>query len=209
MQHIRLFFFIFLILLALTGAFFIGKSTGKKTVQQSYTMNYDFIKEIAELASLEVHGRSELKIEKQFDPSVTGSIQKYFFENTAFLRIPYVAKYGIDMNNADIIVTPSDTQLTIHLLPVTLLSLELKLSEVQTMSQTGVFVSDDKASYQRMEKQLYNSSRNQLENNKMYITQAQNRIERIITNYYQPTGYKVKVVFDLDKGKKIINSIKD
>lgn len=193
-----------LLIFALVGAYFLGNHFGEKKVKESFTENYNFVKEIAELASLEVNGTSELKVEAQFDNSVTSSIKKYFFENTAYLRIPYVAKFGVDLNNAKVLTTATDSLLLIHLMPVKLLSFELKMDKLQSMTQTGVFVSDDKENYQRMEKKLYVKSREQLANNKNYIKAAELQITRIIQNYYLPVGYKVKVVFDLDK----MNTIK-
>ena len=107
-----------LLIFALVGAYFLGNHFGEKKVKESFTENYNFIKEIAELASLEVNGTSELKVEAQFDNSVTASIKKYFFENTAYLRIPYVAKFGVDLNNAKVLTTSTDSLLFIHLMPI-------------------------------------------------------------------------------------------
>ncbi|HQV01445.1 MAG TPA: DUF4230 domain-containing protein, partial [Bacteroidia bacterium] len=105
---------------------------GSQKVNQSFTENYDFIRNIAELAALEVNGRSEFKTEVQFDNTFSGSLNKYLFEKTAFVRIPYVAKYGVDMQNARVITQMADTMLTVHLTPAKLLSLELKVNQVQT-----------------------------------------------------------------------------
>lgn len=192
-----------LLVFALGGAYFLGNHFGAKKVKESFTENYNFIKEIAELASLEVNGTSELKVGAPFDNSVTSSIKKYFFENTAYLRIPYIAKYGVDLNNAKVMTTTTDSLLVIHLMPVKLLSFELKMDKLQSMSQTGVFVADDKDVYQRMEKKLYIESKAQLSNKKNYIKAAELQITRVIQNYYLPTGYKVKVVFDLDNIQSI------
>ncbi|MBL7926612.1 MAG: DUF4230 domain-containing protein [Bacteroidia bacterium] len=172
---------------------------GSQKVNQSFTENYDFIRNIAELAALEVNGRSEFKTEVQFDNTFSGSLNKYLFEKTAFVRIPYVAKYGVDMQNARVITQMADTMLTVHLTPAKLLSLELKVNQVQTMNQNGLFVSHEVDDYRRMEKKLYEQSRSQLSNNKKHIGAAEAQITRIIQNYYKPTGYHVKVLFDLEQ----------
>jgi hypothetical protein len=199
---------VLILLVFIVAAFFVGKKIGTQKINQSFTENYDFIRNIAEMASLEVNGRSEFKTEIKFDNSVTGNLSKYFFENTAFVRIPYIAKYGVDLQNAKVITQLTDTTLIVHLTPAKLLSLELKLNEVQTMNQQGLFVSDNIDNYKRMERTLYEQSRKQLSTNKNHIRSAEIHIAKIISDYYKPTGHHVTVLFDLQAHSIKNNSLK-
>ena len=77
-----------------------------------------------------------------------------------------------------------------------LLSLQLKMDKMETMSQTGIFMNASMDDLVKAQKKLYAQALVNIEGNKEYIKMAEKHITEILTNYYKPLGYNVKCVFE-------------
>lgn len=177
-------------------AFLLGKK-GKPNINESIINNTTFIKQIAELSTLEAHGTSTIKHSNmQNDGSLTDAMRRVFTQNTVNYTIPYVAKYGIDMQNKNVVINTKDSTIELHLPQPKLLSYELQLDKMEATSQRGLFQSASDAEFTELQKKLYAETRQTLEQNQTYLNAAKVKVQTIISDYYQPLGYKAIVVFD-------------
>ncbi len=201
---------IVLILLALIAwlAYFFGKQQGSVQVTNIAT-NEILIREIAEMASLEVQGNAEIT-ESNMDngDGFIQSIRKAFIEQTIHLNIPYVAKYGIqaDSNTMQIIVK-EDKTLLIRLPEAKLLSYEMRLDKATQSSTQGWLKSETYRSYNAVQQKLYNQSRADAAASIKNKEAAQEKITRILGNYYQPLGYKVQIQFGDNKSIELFPTL--
>jgi Protein of unknown function (DUF4230) len=187
---------IFLILLVSVAFYFLGKKNGAGQTKTDVIQNVALIKEIAQLASLEVAGETKIKITNRGNENgAWEKFKNYFTENTLQLAVPYEAKYGVDMSNHSISVDTKSGVATIYLPACKLLSLQLRLDKLESMSQTGIFNTVTLDDFVKAQKSLYTAVSGTLENNKPYIKLAENNISNTLSKYYQPLGYKVKCVF--------------
>src|SRR5690606_34551439 len=96
---------------------------GKSTVNEKAVNNVLLIREIAELASLEVQGTATFR---QSNVSNSGewsdNLKRVFAENTAWVSVPYIAKYGVDTDSSNFHLTVKDTTVFIRLPQPKLLS---------------------------------------------------------------------------------------
>lgn len=185
-----------ILILAFTGMYFIGKKSAESDMQTKLTENYTLIKKIAELASVEVQGNSELDIKPNADGSYYNNLKNLFFENSVYLRVPYTAKYGVDLNNMEVKVEHEKKQVKIFLPHAQLLSYELKLDKISANNKRGWFVFEDDNTYLSIQEKLYTQSRATLAQNQNHIQTAQNNISQILTDYFKSFGMNAEVYFD-------------
>ena len=187
---------IFLALLVAVAFYFFGKKNGASDTKISMVENVEMIKQIAELAALDVTGNVKLKISNKADESgVWSKFKNYFSENTLLVSLPYEAKFGVDMSNQKMTVDTKANTATINLPPCKLLSFQLKLDKMETMAQTGIFTSASIDDLVKAQKQLYTQALQKIEKDATYISMAEKHITEIMTNYYKPLGYTVKCIF--------------
>jgi len=193
------------ILFILIAAFALGKRYGSKTVTQQVVSNSFVVKEIAELATLEVRGTASIKrsnIENSGD--WTDNLKKTSAENTVWVNVPYIAKYGVDLDDKNFKLHFKEGEgITIELPAPKLLSYELRLNEMEASARKGWFTFSDDETYTEVQKKLYQQSRQQLAGNKIYTDQSKKKIKGILENYYSPLNIKVTVRFDDEKMDKI------
>ncbi len=194
-RNVQLFILVIVLILAFIGMYFIGKKMGEDNTRQTLVENYAVIKKIAELGALEVQGTSEMQIGQDYDYSFTASLQKIFFENSVYMRVPYKAKYGVDLSNMQLNVEHTSKNVTIHLPEPQLLSYELKLNEAVANNKKGWFTMSDEETYFRVSKKLYEKSRGTLTNNVSHKEAAKKNITELLQSYFSPFGFKVNVVF--------------
>lgn len=187
------------VILFIIGIFMLGRCTGNRgTVNQKAVNNVLLIREIAELASMEVQGNATFR---QSNIANSGewsdNLKRVFAENTAWVSVPYTAKYGVDTDSTNFRLTVSekDKTVTIHLPQPELLSFELRMNRMETASRKGWFTFSDDETYTEIQKKLYDTQRSQLEENVMYRKQSMDKIIAIMRNYYTPLGYAVQVKF--------------
>jgi len=179
--------------------FWLGKQFGSRSVSQQILSNSMIVREIAELASLEVQGVASIKRSNlENDGSWADNFKKMFLENTIWVSIPYQAKYGIDVNEKHFRVSVTDKKITVQLPAPYLLSYELKMDKMDVSNRKGWLLSQDDETYTGVQKKLYETSREQLAGNTIYLQQSKDKIKKIITQYYQPflQDHELEVVFD-------------
>ncbi|MBC7937934.1 MAG: DUF4230 domain-containing protein, partial [Rhizobacter sp.] len=136
-------FVIILLVAAVAWAFyFLGKKNGAGQTKTDIVQNVAIVKEIAQLASLEVGGTTKIKISNKGKNTVFwDKIKNYFAETTLQVSVPYEAKYGVDMRNQKMVVNTKAGTATIYLPAVKMLSMQLRLDKMESMQQTGIFSS--------------------------------------------------------------------
>lgn len=183
--------------------FWLGRKTAKPTYE-TLISNTTFVKQIAELSTLEVHGNATFKSSNvKNDGTFSDAMKRMFLESTMHLNIPYTAKYGVSLEGQDVSVDDKDSIVTIHLPEPKLLSFELNLGSADADTKKGWFQSRSDADYLSSEKKLYDQSKAQLANNATYKQQCKDKISKLLTDYYEPMHYKVVVDFggvDLTSG---------
>ena len=187
---------IFLILLVATGFYFLGKKNGAGNTKTSVVQNVALVKEIAQLASLEVNGVANIKMSNRDNGDGTwNKFKNYFTENTLQVSLPYEAKYGVDMINRKVNIDAKAGTVTIFLPAVKLMSMQLRVDKLESMTQTGLLNTTTITDFVKAQKQLYGTVSATLENNTSFIKLAENNITNTLNKYYSPLGYKVKCVF--------------
>ncbi|MFV0605531.1 MAG: DUF4230 domain-containing protein [Niabella sp.] len=201
------FIFTFLIL-AITVAFlayFLGKKNGTKTID-SIVMNQVLIQQIAELSTLEVQGTASIKSTNiTNDGSISDGFKKIFLERTVTIAIPYVAKYGVNLEKQNIHIEERNKQVYIVLPVPELVSFELRMDKADATIRKGFFETADESHFNKVEKKLYSQSRAQLEKNNSYLQQSKDKIKQIITSYYAPMDMKVDIKFTDELKSKIVS----
>ena len=151
--------FIFLILLVAVAFYFIGRNNGKSDVATTLVQNVNMVKQIAELGALNVSGTSNIKISnKGNEAGVWDKFKNYFVENTLQVNVPYDAKYGVDLSNEKMNVDTKNSIVKISFPHCKLLSMQLKLDKMETMTQTGMFTSASMNDLVKAQKELYNKA---------------------------------------------------
>jgi uncharacterized protein (UPF0333 family) len=190
----------FLVVLLAAGiiAYTWGKHKGQEENRTDIIQNYTFVKDIAELASLEVQGTTTFNstnIPKE-EKGVLSSWQAYFFENTVSMTVPFTAKYGMDLSKDSLkLQRINDTAVRIVLPRPKLLSYELHLDRLEANGKKGLFSPTDEAFRQGLQKKLYTQSRSTLVANNLYLNRAQDRVCKILSDYYKTLGATTVCVF--------------
>ena len=180
-------------------AYFLGKKSNNVIIENIAT-NTSIIKQISELSSLEVQGNASIKSTNvQNDGSLTDNLRKLFMENTINITVPYVGKYGVDLEHQEIKVEEANKKIVVSLPQPKLLSYEIKMNKVSFAANQGWLQADNHAHFSRLEQKLYEQSRAQLENNITYANQAKEKIVHTLQEYYKPTGYTLEVYFANEK----------
>jgi hypothetical protein len=190
--------FIILIILAAFAivAYTIGKSIGEKNNETKLINNYSFVRNIIELAGLEVSGTTTYKTTNaDSDGGFWSGVGNFFAEKTATVSIPYTAKYGVALKESDLKITRQDSVVLIQMPATALLSFELHLDRLETTNKKGLLIFQDDEFYNELQKKLYAEARKQLEANSAYLIQSKQRISTILTSYYQPLDLKVQCTF--------------
>lgn len=187
---------IFLILLVSASFYFLGKKNGSADAKTTMIENVDMIKQIAELSALDVTGNLNMKVSNKGDDAGTWSkFKNYFSENTLQVDLPYESKYGVDMNDQKMKINTKGGTVIIYLPACKLLSLQLKMDKMETMSQTGLFVRATPDDLVKAQKQLYTDAMGKLQNDPKFLKLAEEHIRSILEKYYRPLGYKVTCIF--------------
>ncbi len=190
-----------LLLVVIIGilAYFLGKKSNNVIIENIAT-NTVIIKQISELSSLEVQGSASIKSTNvQNDGSLTDNLRKLFMEKTINITVPYVGKYGVDLEGQEIKVQEENKKIVVSLPQPKLLSYEIKMNKVSFAANQGWLQADNHAHFSRLEQKLYEQSRAQLENNITYANQAKEKIVHTLQEYYKPTGYTLEVYFANEK----------
>lgn len=190
-------FVIIVLVAAVALAFYwLGKRNGAGQTKTDIVQNVALVQEIAQMASLEVDGTTRIKISNRGENSdLWNKLKNYLAENTLQVSVPYEAKYGVDMKNRQMNIDSKAGTVTISLPAVKMLSMQLRLDKMESMQQTGIFSSVSVDAFVKAQKEMYASANATLENNAPYIKLAEDNIRSTLSKYYEPLGYKIKVVF--------------
>jgi hypothetical protein len=188
---------IFLVTLVAFAFFMWGRKVGSGKTKTDIVQNVAIVKEIAQLASLEVSGSTQIKISNKGDEGSTWEkFKNYFTENTLLLTVPYEAKYGVDMRNQKMKIDSKGGIVTIYLPAVKLMSMQLRLDKMESMQQTGILNTVTLADVTKAQKQMYSAAISTLENHKAYKKLSEDNIKNTLSRYFEPMGYKVNLQFD-------------
>src|SRR6478672_3300851 len=150
---------IFLVSLIALAFYFLGRNAGKGQTKTNIVQNVAIVKEIAQLASLEVSGTTQIKVSNRGDDgSAWEKLKNYFTENTLLLTVPYEAKYGVDMRNQKMNIDSKGSSVKIYLPPVKLMSMQLRLDKMESMQQTGILNTITLADVTKAQKQMYGAA---------------------------------------------------
>ena len=185
-----------LLAFAFYGIYQYGKATGKGDMQTTLIENYQLVKKIAELSTLQVQGTSEMKVTNEETGGLIGSIKNSLFENTYLLKIPFTAKYGVDLQNFKLEIQQQQQTVLIYLPKAKLLSFELQLNFMQVFDKKGLLVLNNNLANQDYQKKLYTNSRKNLELKEMYVSVAELQVATLLTQYFKPCGLQVEIYFD-------------
>ena len=195
---IRSVFALLIVLALIYAGYELGRRLGKSSVQSQLTENYSFVREIAELATLEVSGISTFTATNIVnDGSFSDALKKFFAEKTVHLSVPYTAKYGVDLRDSAMHIIRRDSVVEIHLPAPRLLSYELRLDRMDATSREGILFSSKADLYTVFQKQLYTEGRTQLAHNSMYLTQTASGVSRLLEQYFKAAGLQAVCIFDL------------
>jgi hypothetical protein len=187
---------IFLVLMVAVAFYFLGKSNGAGKTKTSVVQNVALVKEIAQLASLQVNGVANIKMSnRDSGDGAWNKFKNFFTENTLQVSLPYEAKYGVDISSHQLSVDTKAGIATIYLPACKLMSMQLRVDKLESMNQTGLLNTTTIGEFVKAQKQLYATVSGTLENNQEYIKLAENNITHTLEKYYSPLGYKVKCVF--------------
>lgn len=192
------------IILFIILIFSLGRWSGSRSLNQQVLSNSLIVREIAELSSLEVQGSASIKrsnVENNGD--WTDNLKKVFAENTIWVTVPYTAKYGVDVNEKNFKVDLENKKVRVSLPSPQLLSYELRLNQMETANKKGWLMFSDDETYTDVQKKLYETSRAQLRDNKIYIEQSKEKIRKIIGQYYTPFQLEVEVKFGDEAPKAV------
>ncbi len=186
---------------AIIVGFFLGKFFTSKKDKTELTVNYSFVRDIAELASIEVTGTTSLNSTNVTnDGTLTDQFKRLFAEKTVRLSAPYTAKYGVDLGDRSLRIERTDSLLKVYLPPPKLLSYELHLNRLQASNQKGWFQFSNDDTYNAFQKKMYTDSRSQLEKNERYLAQSRDKICSIIQKYFTPMKVKTVCIYDVNYG---------
>lgn len=201
-------FVIFILTIALAVmAYFLGKKNGTVTTERLIS-NTTFLKNIAELSTLEANGSANITSTNILDDgTLTDMMKKLFSEKTIKISVPFTAKYGVSLKNQNIRVNHKDTVVTIFLPEPELLSYELRLDKMDATVRKGLLQSIDEQTLNSLEGKLYSQSRQQMAGNDFYKQEAKNKVQKILEEYFAPLDYNVKLVFDNSQTGKNVKDL--
>ena len=198
--------FILAIVLAVM-AYFLGKKNGAVTTERLIS-NTTFLKNIAELSTLEANGSANITSTNILDDgTLTDMMKKLFSEKTIKISVPFTAKYGVSLKNQNIRVNHKDSGVTIFLPEPELLSYELRLDKMDATVRKGLLQSIDEQTLNSLEGKLYSQSRQQMAGNDFYKQEAKNKVQKILEEYFAPLDYNVKLVFDNSQTGKNVKDL--
>ena len=198
--------FILAIVLAVM-AYFLGKKNGAVTTERLIS-NTTFLKNIAELSTLEANGSANITSTNILDDgTLNDMMKKLFSEKTIKISVPFTAKYGVSLKNQNIRVNHKDTVVTIFLPEPELLSYELRLDKMDATVRKGLLQSIDEQTLNSLEGKLYSQSRQQMAGNDFYKQEAKNKVQKILEEYFAPLDYNVKLVFDNSQTGKNVKDL--
>jgi len=160
---------------------------------------------------LEVSGTSEIKVSNAETESWYSGLQNALLENTYLAKIPFSAKYGIDLKNIKITVEKEEKIVKLYLPNPVLLSYEMRIDKMETFDKKGLLVGGSSRFNETYQKQLYTNSRKKMETNAIYLQKSKNEVARLLFEYLNLSGAEIEIYFDRERweNKEEVNHIKN
>lgn len=194
---IRLLIAVALLAVLVYGGYRLGRQAGRSEAQTQLIENYSFVKDIAELASLEVNGVSTFKSTNLAnDGSWSDALRKAFIENTVQLSVPYTAKYGVDLQDSTLRLLRKDSVVEIHLPQPRLLSFELRIDRMEAAGEKGWLLGARDDRYLPFQKKLYEQTRAQLAANAIYLGSSRERVCKLLNAYFRSLHLQSSCIFE-------------
>lgn len=189
-------------LVIIAAAVFIGYSIAKFFIpRQNNTQlidNYSFVKEIAELASLEVNGITTLTSSNLAnDGSIGDELRRVFMERTVRLSAPYTAKYGVNLEDSSLRIVRSDSVIKVYLPPPQLLSYEMHIDRLEASNKKGWLLFENDEAYTAFQKKMYREGRQKLETNEVFLKRSRDKICDIIQKYFVPLHVRTLCIYEV------------
>jgi hypothetical protein len=193
----RLFSILIVLAAACIVAYTLGKRKGEADSETALIQNVAFVRDIAELSSVEVGGTTTYKsTNAPADATgISASLRKAFLEKTVTISAPYVAKYGVDLSAQNFRIVRADSGVEVHLPHAQLLSFELRLDRLETAASKGLLLFENDDFYTAFEKRMYAQSRAQMETSAIYLRRAEDRVCGLMRRYFGTVGLPVRCVF--------------
>ncbi|MBE7172957.1 MAG: DUF4230 domain-containing protein [Williamsia sp.] len=186
-----------LIAVLLFAGYQIGRIFTERRNETRLIENYALVKEIAELASIEVRGTTSFVSSNIVnDGSLSDELKRLLFEKTVRLTVPFTAKYGVDLGDSSLRIQRNDTLLHVYLPAPKLLSYEIHVDRLEANNQKGWFQFQNDATYTAFQKKMYAQSRTQLEKNAAYLQRSRDRVCTLIQKYFAPLNMHVLCVYE-------------
>lgn len=206
MKAMRLVILLLILVALLYAGYQFGRNSARSDNKSQIIENYSFVKDIAELASLQADGSTTFKSTNLAnDGSWSDALRKAFIENTVQIDVPYTAKYGVNLADSAMKIVYRDSLVEIHLPAPQLLSFEIRLDRLNTTAKRGAFTGADEERFAEMQKKLYTESRSQLANNQLYLNQSRDRISQLLREYFKTLGMKATIKYDVPMPLKLLN----
>lgn len=189
-------------LVIIAAAIFIGYSIAKFFIpRQNNTQlidNYSFVKEIAELASLEIKGTTTLTSSNLAnDGSFGDELRRVFMERTVRLSAPYTAKYGVNLEDSSLRIVRSDSVIKVYLPPPQLLSYEMHIDRLEASNKKGWLLFENDEAYTAFQKKMYREGRQKLETNEVFLKRSRDKICDIIQKYFVPLHVRTLCIYEV------------
>jgi hypothetical protein len=194
----RLFSLLVVLAAACIVAYTIGRKKGEASSETALIQNVAFVRDVAELASVEVSGSTTYKSTNTSSGAtgISAALRKAFLEKSVTITAPYVAKYGVDLNEQNFRILRVDSAVEVRMPHATLLSFELRLDRLETAASKGLLLFEDDDFYTAFQKRMYSQSRAQAEVSSIYLRRAEDRVCGLMTRYFAAVGLPVRCVFE-------------
>jgi hypothetical protein len=187
-----------LILILLTAylAYQYGVRKGNSKTKETIILHAQIVRNIAEIATLEVKGVNEYYNNDFDNNSWYGSLRNLFVGRNIMLKVPYTAKYGVALQNKKYKQTFKENDVLIILPEPELLSYEAHINEMQISTQLGILLEENSQNITSMQKQLYNDSKAQLQQDTAALSLSKKKIFQMFQHFYEPMGVNVHIQFN-------------
>ena len=194
---VRIFSILIVVVAACIIAYTIGRKKGEADSETAIIQNVAFVRDVAELASVEVSGTTTYKSTNTPEDAtgIGAALRRALIQKSVSLTAPYVAKYGVDLDERNFKILRVDSVIEVRMPHARLLSFELRLDRLETAASKGLLLFEDDDFYTAFERKMYAQSRAQAEVSAIYLRRAEERVCGLMGRYFGAVGLRVRCVF--------------
>lgn len=177
--------------------FLVGLWYFKTETKTEFINNPQSIKAIAELSTLEIESTAEYSESNLTEnKSIWYDMRDYFTERTILLKLPYQAKFGIQLTEKEVkIKRENNTTVLIEIPKPTLLSFSPRLDRMNQYSKNGAFVFQKDNKFLDPLKKLYSETESKLKKDSNLIQQSEEKVIAVLKKIYQPLNVDIQIKF--------------